>query len=774
MSRQAEQRPAAGPTEGRRIEIRGTVQGVGMRPFVFRMAQATGVRGRVRNDVAGVTIEAFGVPAALEAFVARLHAERPPAAVYSDFRESAIPPEPADAFVIAESAPGGDRRVSIPADLATCEDCLAEVRDPGDRRYRYPFTNCTNCGPRFTIARDVPYDRQATTMAPFRMCPSCEKEYQTPEDRRFHAEPNGCPVCGPRLFWLGDAAQGGGDPIEAAGRALQAGRILAVKGIGGFHLACDATSPAAVRALRERKRRDEKPFAVMVGDLAAAEALAELTPAERTLLGSIERPIVLSRRRTGTQLAPEVAPDSPLIGLFLPYSPLHHLLLQAAGRPLVMTSGNLSEEPIAFRDGEALERLGGIADAILAHDREIETRADDSVARVIAGHPTIFRRSRGFVPRSIQMAPAFRRPVLACGALLKNTFCIGFNDEATLGPHIGDLENLETYGAFEDAIARMEHFLRVRPEVIAHDLHPDILSTRYARSRAGALGIPTVAVQHHHAHVAAGMAEHGLSGPVLGVAYDGTGYGSDGSSWGGEILLVWAHRFERIATLRPVALAGGDRAVKEPWRVALALLDDAFQGDPPLDRLPLFGQVRAKEIALVRRMIAEQLNAPLVHGAGRFFDAAAAIALGRGWVRHEAQAAMALEGAAASGDHGRYPFDLDQGLSPWQLDLRSTVRALAGDVAAGTSPGIVSARFHDTLADATAELVRRAARTHQDVLERPAPVVLTGGCFQNARLAEGILEALSTTHSLYVHGQVPPGDGGIALGQVLVANAQFG
>ncbi|HVI74150.1 MAG TPA: carbamoyltransferase HypF, partial [Anaeromyxobacteraceae bacterium] len=620
--------------EGLRITVRGTVQGVGMRPFVYRLAQAEGVRGRVRNDARGVTIEVFAEAEALRRFVARLEAERPPAARFDALDCEPIADEPEEGFVIVESegAAAEEPRVSIPADLATCPDCLRELFDPADRRHRYPFTNCTNCGPRFTIARGVPYDRPLTTMAPFALCEACRREYEDPRDRRFHAEPNACPACGPRLTLL--AADGlplaeRDEALAQAVRALAEGRIVAVKGVGGFHLACDARSPVAVARLRLRKRREEKPLAVMPRDLAEAELLCVLGDAERALLASPERPIVLAPRRDGCAVAPEVAPDTPLLGLLLPYAPLHHLLLDGVRRPLVMTSANLSEEPIAYRNGEAVARLGGIADLLLVHDREIETRADDSVARVVAGSPLLLRRSRGYAPRPVRLARGLARPVLAVGALLKNTFCLGVGDAAHLGPHIGDLENLETLASFEGAVARVERFLRTRPALLAHDLHPDFTSTRYALERARAEGLPAVAVQHHHAHAAGCMAEHGLTGPALALTWDGTGLGDDGAAWGGELLLARYDGYERLATFRPIPLAGGDKAIREPWRIALAALDDAFAGSPPLDALPLFRGPSADEVGVVRRMIASGFNAPRAHGAGRLFDAIGALALDR-------------------------------------------------------------------------------------------------------------------------------------------------
>jgi len=781
--------PGAG--SGRLIRITGTVQGVGFRPFVYRLAHACGLSGRVRNDAAGVTIEAFGPPAALDELERRLRAEHPPAARIESLAsepiaaESFQPVGSGAPFEIVESGPSAERRVAIPPDLATCPACAAEVADPANRRHRYPFTNCTDCGPRFTIALGVPYDRPLTTMAGFTMCPACAAEYADPLDRRFHAQPNACPACGPRLS-LCDAAGAPveGDPLALAAAALRRGLVLAVKGIGGFHLACDATSSAAVARLRRRKRREEKPLAVMVASLDAARALAEPGPAEEALLASVERPIVLCRRRGGRAegaqlaapdqpdgsapppLAPEVAPDSPLVGLLLPYAPLHQLLLAEAGVPLVMTSGNLSEEPIAFEDAEALSRLGSIADLFLLHDRPIASRCDDSVARVVAGRPLVMRRSRGWVPRPVRTRHRFGRPVLGVGAQLKNTFCLARGDEATLGPHVGDLDNLETYAAYEAAVARLEAFLALRPELVACDLHPLYLSTRYARERAAALGVPLVEVQHHHAHAAAAMAEHGLDGPVLALCWDGTGLGTDGAAWGGELLLAEAGRFERLATFRPIPLAGGDRAVRHPWRVALAALLDAFDGAPPLDRLPLFAGVPADELAVVRRMLATGLNSPPAHGAGRAFDAAGALALGHPTSAYEGQVALSLDNAASRGEAPAYPFDVVERGGLAELDLRPLWRALTAEVLAGAAPGLVSARFHAALAAGGAALVRRAARQVGRL-----PVVLTGGCFQNAHLAEGVLGGLSQDFAVYTHVQVPPGDGGLALGQALVADA---
>lgn len=744
--------------------MRGTVQGVGFRPWVYRLAVAEGLAGRVRNDAGGVLIEVFGLRSALAAFEQRLATEAPPAAVVLRMQAESIPEEPVDGFEIVPSQTSGSRQVSIPPDLATCGACLRETSDPADRRHGYAFTNCTLCGPRYTIALDVPYDRDATTMAGFEMCPACRREYEDPADRRFHAQPVACPACGPRLRLL-DATGGtvAGDPMALAAAALVARQIVAVKGLGGYHLACDASSSAAVLRLRQRKRRDEKPFAVMIEHPAQARELADLSSEEEVLLGSVERPIVLAVRREGAPLATELAPGSPLVGLLLAYTPLHHLLLRQVGRPLVMTSGNLSDEPMAAGDGEALARLAGIADLFLAHDREIANRCDDSVARVIAGVPTLLRRSRGFVPRPVALRRPVSRPVLACGAHLKNTFCLAAGDSAWLGPHLGDLDNLEAARAFEEQVERLQRFLGIRPEVIGHDLHPDYVSTRYAQARAEPVKI---GVQHHHAHLVSVLAEHGLEGPALGLVWDGTGLGTDGTSWGGELLLGDATGFRRMATLRPLRLAGGDEAIRQVWRIALAALDDAFDGEPPLESLRLFDGVADRDIAVVRQLLAKGVRAPLAHGAGRWFDAMGALGLARARSNYEGQVALDWNLAAAIEEQPGYPFELGSGPACLEADLRPMVRAAVGDLLAGTPAGVVSGRFHETLAQAAVAMLS-AVEIPPDL-----PVALSGGCFQNPRLVEAIVRRLPGERAVLRHRRVPPGDGGLALGQALVADAQ--
>ena len=742
---------------GRRIEVRGTVQGVGFRPFVFQLAQRSGVKGRVRNDSSGVSIDAFAESEVLDGFVESVLRESPPAARIASLDWRAIPLELLSGFSIEESLASIDRRVSIPVDLATCDECLADVSDPENRRYRYPFTNCTNCGPRYSIVNDAPYDRAKTSMAKFEMCPDCQTEYDNPFDRRFHAQPNACPKCGPKLSAYSPGRQEivTPDPIYFAARALRAGMIVAIKGLGGFHLACDASSPVAVQRLRDRKRRDTKPFAVMVRDLASAEQLAVLTEDERSLLTSIERPIVLAKKRLQDD-------DNPLIGILLPYTPLHHLLLRDAGVPLVMTSGNISDEPMVTSNEDAFEQLGAIADVFIVHDREIVTRVDDSITRIIAGAPAILRRARGYVPRAIDIGRAFSEPILGVGAHLKNTFCLTNGSNVYLGPHIGDLESIATMKTFENAIERMKDFVGVNPEVIAHDMHPDYFSTRFALAQEG---VRTIAVQHHHAHVVSAMAEHRLKAPVIGIAYDGTGYGTDGTSWGGEVLLVDTSGFERFATFRPIQLPGGDQAIRQPWRIALSLVDEAFDHDAPLNRIPLFRALPRQAIDAVRRMIARSFNTAPARGVGRYFDAFGSLILGLGDARYEGEVAFRWNMVADAAENGRYPVVVRDGENPWEVDLRPAVKAAVEDLLAGKPAPVISARFHNTISAVTVELAQAALAS-----QGPMPIVLSGGCFQNAMLAESVMRGLP---GVCMNRNVPPGDGGVALGQAVIADAML-
>jgi hydrogenase maturation protein HypF len=751
--------------QGIRIEVRGTVQGVGYRPWVYRTALDESVTGRVWNHTSGVTIEAFGDDARLASFLERIRNGGPPAARVNDVRSVPIDPETIAGFSIAQSSGADEIQISIPPDLATCDDCAREVAEPSDRRFGYPFTNCTNCGPRFTIARGVPYDRHATTMAKFEMCDDCRREYDSPADRRFHAQPNACPSCGPRLSIVdarGDDIASA-DPIADISSALLGGAVVAIKGLGGFHLACDATSDEAVARLRHRKRREEKPFAVMVRDLDEASRLADLTPVERAELESVERPIVLCDAREGSPIAGAVAPRNRLVGLMLPSTPLHHLLLAAVTRPLVMTSGNLAEEPIAYGNQEAIARIGPICDLLLLNNRDIETRCDDSIVRVVAGAATVLRRSRGYVPRALQTPMRFDSPILACGAQLKNTFALATGDRIHLGPHIGDLENVDTLDSFEQSIARMERFLRIRPAVVAHDRHPGYQSTLYAMERPG---VTRVAVQHHHAHVAAVMAEHRVDGPALGFAWDGTGLGTDGAAWGGELLLAHYDRFERLATLRPIRLAGGDVAIRQVWRLAVALLDDTFGPNGWPDSLPIATKLDPVATRSVRSILASGLNTTPAHGAGRWFDAFGAIFLGRDQSRYEGQVALEWNLAADPSERTPFALEIDRTGSILTVDLRpalvDAVRAWSGGAAVSTIAG----RFHATLSAAGLATLRALPAGTVSL-----PVVLGGGCFQNALLAESFLRDLTPEFDVALPRAVPPGDGGIAFGQAVVANA---
>ena len=759
-TRQEPSGDASGPVgalSGRRIAVRGTVQGVGFRPWVYRLAQELGVRGRVENGPAGVSIECFAAPATLDEFVRRLRAELPLPAHIDALSSEELTDAPSEGFVIAPSLHGGPRRANIPPDLALCSACAAELYDPSDRRYRYPFICCTACGPRFTLATDVPYDRAYTTMAGFELCPACRAEYEDPSDRRFHAEPTACPACGPRLWLEQDGQRRAVDTRAVAERLLRL-EIVALKGLGGYHLVCLATESEVVRRLRHRKGREAKPLAVMVRDLAAAERLAELGPEERRWLASPERPIVLCSARPGL-LAPEVHPDTARVGLMLAYTPLHDLLLGDVGLPLVVTSGNRSDEPIAIDDADAVARLSGIADVIVGHDRPIQTRADDSVLAVSAGRGRVWRRSRGFVPTPILVAQTFPEPVLAVGGHLKNSFAIGVLDQVYLGPHVGELDTPLALEALEEGIAWLERMLGVRPEIVAHDLHPDYASTALALARPARV---RVAVQHHHAHVVSLMAEAALlDREVLGLALDGTGYGGDGTAWGGELLSVRAERALRLATLRPIRLAGGERAIRQVWRLAQAVLRDALGEEAPLERL-------LPDVSPLRRRQIDQLlaaDAVAAHGLGRWFDAVAALVLGRLEAAYEGQQAMALEQLAAShrGEVRPYAWSLDTTGAVPEIDLRPMVRALVGELLDQVPRPEIAARFHATIADALVGAIERLG---------PAswPVLGSGGCFQNVLLAEALRARLG--ERLVLHERVPTGDGGLALGQALVARAR--
>jgi hydrogenase maturation protein HypF len=750
------------------IRVTGIVQGVGFRPFVYSLASGLGLGGLVGNDVDGVFAEVEGAPEAVEAFVRALRTDAPPLASIEQIATTPLAPDGSTTFTIAPSQAQGQRRALISADVATCDDCLAELDDPANRRFGYPFINCTNCGPRFTIVTGVPYDRALTTMAGFTMCAPCAREYHDPADRRFHAQPTCCPDCGPRLRLTdGSGAERPVHPLEGAAGVLAGGGVLAVKGLGGYHLAAAAGSERATGALRARKHREDKPFAVMAAGLGQARELCAVDDVAAGLLTSRRRPIVLLPRLAGARVAAAVAPGNRHLGVLLPYTPLHHLLLSLTGEPIVLTSGNTSDEPIAYRDDDALERLAGIADAFLSHDRPIHVRADDSVVRPFRGRGSVVRRARGYAPEPLRVLPGFGRPVLACGAELKSTFCLAAGDRAFVSQHIGDLENAETLRSFTAGIEHFSALFEITPAVVAHDLHPDYLSTKYAQDRAEAdAGLELAGVQHHHAHIASCLADNGFGADgerVIGVAFDGTGYGTDGTIWGGEFLIAGLSGFERAGHLAPVRMPGGAAAIRQPWRMAAAYLDAAALLEPPLAVAARNEAHWANVVTMARRGI----NAPLTSSAGRLFDAVAALLGVRDSVNYEGQAAIELEQLADPAERGGYRAGVEAGdvLRVAGADL---VQAVVDDLAAGVAREKIAARFHNGTSGVIAHCCsvlreRTGLRT----------VALSGGVFQNLLLLDrvtGLLEADGFT--VLTHSRVPCNDGGISLGQAVVAAAR--
>ncbi|HUP02901.1 MAG TPA: carbamoyltransferase HypF [Bryobacteraceae bacterium] len=733
-----------------RVLLRGIVQGVGFRPFVHNLAAELQLGGWVLNSSAGLITEVEGDPSAVEHFLHALTHHAPPLAWIQESECGELEATGESVFSIRPSAAVTGEFALISPDVATCRECRADISSPSNRRFRYPFTNCTNCGPRYTIIRDIPYDRPHTTMAPFAMCPDCRAEYEDPANRRFHAQPNACPVCGPSL-----EADCAGDPLEETRRRLAAGEILAVKGLGGFHLACDARNAEAVARLRARKRRSDKPFALMAHDLAAAAQICEIPDAAREALLSTQCPIVILPRRPGAALPEALAPGNRTMGVMLPYTPLHHLLFDGAPyNLLVMTSGNLSEEPIVVSNAEARQRLAGVADGFLFHNRDIYMRTDDSVVRIFEGAPRVMRRSRGYAPLTMDLGRSVPE-LLAAGGELKNAFCLTKGRHAILSQHIGDMENYETLVFFEETLANLKKLFRVQPRAVAYDLHPLYLSTKYALALPD---IPKLGVQHHHAHIAACMAENRIDGQVIGVAFDGSGYGVDGAIWGGEFLVAGYAGFERRAHFRYVPLAGGDAAIRENWRPALAYLMDTFGPEAP------FAGVPEDRVRTVRRMIARNIGAVSTSSCGRLFDAVAAIIGLRQSVTFEGQAAIELEMTAAGGVTGSYPFHVG-GDGPWELDFRPTIERIVADVQAGVDGAIVSATFHNTIASSAIEVCRRIRQ--ETGLQR---VCLTGGTFQNMRLLGTLAPGLrGAGFEVFLHAQVPPNDGGIALGQAAIA-----
>jgi hydrogenase maturation protein HypF len=750
---------------GARIHITGIVQGVGFRPFVYSLATRLSITGWVRNTSAGVEIEVDGSPEALAAFVHALREEAPPLARIDEFEVQERAPNGFPQFEIMHSEAIAEAFQPVSPDVSLCTDCMHELLDPDDRRYRYPFINCTNCGPRFTIITDIPYDRPYTTMAPFEMCPECASEYENPLDRRFHAQPVACPVCGPHI-WLevnGESVAEREGALQGARRLLKEGKVLAVKGLGGFHLACDATNPDAVTTLRRRKLRVDKPFALMMPDLATVEAHCLLDDAERELLQSRQRPIVILRRRSESNVAQDVAPGQDTLGVMLPYTPLHVLLIEPEeGFPpsLVMTSGNLSEEPIAIENDEALERLNNLADAFLLHDRRIRTRCDDAVVRAFDGAVYPLRRARGYAPFPV-LLPWKLPPILAVGPELKNTFCLTRGNYAFLSHHIGDMENYETLCAFEDGVDHFERLFRVNPEILAYDLHPDYMATRYALSRAEREGLIIEGIQHHHAHIAACMAEHGLTGesPVIGVSFDGTGYGEDGTIWGGEFLLADYHHFERPYHLAYIPMLGGEAAVRQPWRLALAWL--AHAGIDWEEDLAPVGAAGTEAREMLWRMLELRLNAPLTSSMGRLFDAVSSLANARQEINYEAQAAIELEALVDPDEKGMYFFAIvDDNIDPVPV-----IREIIDDLRVGLSVQRIAARFHHGVAYMV-DQVCRALKDRSGIEE----VALSGGVWQNMVLLSRTVKLLRQSgFKIYIHRQVPTNDGGLSLGQAVIA-----
>jgi hydrogenase maturation protein HypF len=750
-----------------RISVRGVVQGVGFRPFVYQLAVRHNLRGWVRNTSEDVKIEVEGEAKDIERFINGLREKAPPQAYIEDVKITAGAPENYAKFEIRESVSEAGKYQLVSPDIATCPDCLREIFDPADRRYRYPFTNCTNCGPRFTIIKDIPYDRPNTTMRSFKMCPECRTEYDDPLNRRFHAQPNACPVCGPRLE-LTDAKGNSlacDDIINKTSELLKKGKIIAIKGLGGFLLACDATSEKAVNLLRRRKNRPAKPLAVMVASLEGVKRHCEINKEEEKLLTSAGSPIVLLKWKSDSNITKAVAPGLKYLGVMLPYTPLHYLLLKEVGLPLVMTSGNFSEEPIAKDNDEALKRLNNIADFFLMHNRDIYARYDDSVIIVEKDIPRFTRRARGYAPYPIHL-PFKSKQILGCGAEEKNTFCLTRDNYAFVSQHIGDMENLETLEHYVNTISLYKKLFRIEPEIIAHDMHPEYLPTKYAKELAEKERIKLVPVQHHHAHIASCLADNGVAGPVIGVALDGTGYGTDGNIWGGEFLVADYRDFKRMAHLEYLPLPGGALAIKKPYRTALGYL---MSFNIPIDeQLPLLQYPAEGEFELVLAQIRKKINAPLTSSMGRLFDAMAALLGVRGVIEYEAQAAIDLETLALSApdENGAYELAFVKDDGVYCIRARELFEAVVEDIMHNQPKAIIAVKFHNTVA----QMVRDTCHWIS-VDTGLKQVALSGGVFQNRLLLRKTTALLeSQGFEVYTHRQVPCNDGGISLGQVVIAN----
>jgi hydrogenase maturation protein HypF len=743
--------------------VRGIVQGVGFRPFVYSHASRMSLTGRVRNNVSGVLIDVEGSALAIQRFVHEIGSNPPPLSQIEsiEYKEN-LPPAGYPDFLILESNVAGDRTLPVSADFGTCNECVRELFDQRNRRYRYPFINCTNCGPRFTIVEDVPYDRARTTMRHFKMCHECRVEYENPLDRRFHAEPIACATCGPRLF-LRDRAKELllDDLITRSQELLRAGKVVAIKGIGGYHLACDASSDDAVNRLRQRKYREDKPFALMARSVDVVRQHCNVSDVEERVLLSSNRPIVLLERKPACVLPTSIAPNVQTLGFMLPYTPLHYLLVEKIAGPLVMTSANVSDEPICYSDEDARLRLGNIADYFLLHDREINIRTDDSVVRVFNDRELMVRRSRGYAPAPIRTAFRVTKPILACGAELKSTFCLARDHDSYLSHHIGDLENFETLMSFKEGISHFQRLFGIEPELVAYDLHPDYLSTKYAQSLEGP---EKIGVQHHHAHIASCMADNGIDGELIGVAMDGLGFGLDGKLWGGEFLVADFEVAERVAHLAYVPLAGGAKAVREPWRLAAIYLQLAFANECHALKLDFNERLTPKKWSSLRSMVAAKVNSPETSSMGRLFDAMAGLLCLRESVNYEGQAAIELETIAADEVEGFYEFLIDGK----QISALDVIRGAVRDLLDGVSHAEISGKFHLGVANLILSMAEKIKADRG--LKR---VALSGGVFQNMLLVKHVCGLLGQAgFEVFTHSRVPTNDGGISLGQAAIANAR--
>jgi len=748
------------------IKIAGIVQGIGFRPFIYNLAKTHLIRGWVLNNEKGVFIDAESEDGNLDRFIQDIPKFAPPLARIESFDVKVLNPLGYTTFEIRKSEEAQEKFVLISSDVATCDQCLSELFSSKNFRYRYPFINCTLCGPRFTIIQDIPYDRHNTTMANFTMCPTCQKEYEDPSDRRFHAQPNACSTCGPSLR-LADREEKAipGDPMEKTLDLLARGFIVAIKGMGGFHLSCDATNQDAVSTLRSRKYREDKPFAVMCRDMKEVKEHCKVSREEEMLLMGVERPIVILRRRNDSIVAHAVAPYQNTLGVMLPYSPLHHLLLNGSLKTLVMTSGNVSDEPIAYKDEEAINRLHHITDYFLLHNREIHMRCDDSVTRAFDGKPYILRRSRGYVPFPIKLAFPTEM-ILACGGELKNTFCLTRGPYAFMSHHIGDLENLETLTSFEEGIEHFKRLFYIEPKAVAYDLHPDYLSTQYALSIPD---VQKVGIQHHHAHIVSVMAENGVDGDVIGVALDGTGFGLDGTIWGGEFIRANFRDFDRLAHLKNVPMPGSSVAIKEPWRMAMVYLSGAFGDDVKDLRIDLIKRVDLKKWEILEGMIEKKINTPWTSSMGRFFDAISSILSVRDEVHYEGQAAIELEMIADLDVEEEYPFHLQEEEITMVIDPKEIVRGVVRDLVEGVPSSKISGRFHRTISRIIVETCD--AIRYEKGLNR---VALGGGVFQNMSLLSLVKKGLKESgFEVYTHHLVPTNDGGISLGQAVIAHMRL-